>query len=121
MADTPFPEDLLDAQRALHRARAEYEALCRALPWSVEPMDGWPGDTHPHTGVVTGGREPSPGYSDEQAADEKRLWALVRELSIQVSTHPHWATVDVGDRMQARMDLKQLALADVAVPADVSA
>lgn len=57
----------------LHQARAEYAAPCRTLPWSVEPVAGWPGEVHPHTGVVTGGRDASPGYTPEQAAEEKRL------------------------------------------------
>ncbi|MFE5480990.1 hypothetical protein [Streptomyces sp. NPDC056527] len=106
MAET-FPTDLIDAQGRLHRARAEYAVLCKSLPWSVEPVPGWPGDVHPHTGVVTGGREASPGYTPEQAAEERRLWALVRELSIEVSTHPFWATLEKGGVLEARMALKQ--------------
>ncbi|MFF7183559.1 hypothetical protein [Streptomyces sp. NPDC008121] len=94
MADSPFPQDLIDAQLRLHQARAEYEAHCRTLPWSVEPMEGWPGTVHPHTGEVTGGRAPSPGYTDEQKAEDARLQALVRDLSIEVSTHPYWDTQD---------------------------
>lgn len=103
----PFPPDLIDLQRRLHQANAEYRALCRTLPWSVVPMAGWPGETHPHTGSVTGGREDSPGYTDDQAAEEKRLWDLVRELSIAVSTHPYWATQEKGEAVvAARMALK---------------
>ncbi|MFD9033266.1 hypothetical protein ACFVZW_19255 [Streptomyces sp. NPDC059567] len=105
MADT-FPNDLINAQLRLHQARAEYVALCHTLPWSVDPMDGWPGAVHPHTGEVTGGRAPSTGYTDEQKADVARLEELLRELSAEVTTHPHWATVEAGKRMQARMDLK---------------
>ncbi|MFI9297554.1 hypothetical protein [Streptomyces gardneri] len=109
MADTlPFPDDLIELQQRLHEARAEHTALCRALPWSVEPLPGWPGTAHPHTGEVTGGREASPGYTPEQEAEEKRLWDLVRDLSIAVSTHPHWGTLakDAG-LVKARMELKQ--------------
>lgn len=105
VADT-FPSDLIDAQRRLHRANAEYRALCQALPWSVEPLEGWAGEEHPHTGVVTGGRAGSPGYTDEQKTEEARLWALVRELSIEVSTHPYWSTVEGEPRVKARMTLK---------------
>ncbi|MFE1500464.1 hypothetical protein ACFW89_36050, partial [Streptomyces albidoflavus] len=65
--DTPdpygFPDDLKQLQARLHKAHADYQALCRTLPWSVEPLPGWPGTVHPHTGEVTGGREPSPGYT----------------------------------------------------------
>ena len=101
-----FPADLIDAQLRLHRARAEHSTLCRTLPWSVEPMSGWPGVEHPHTGVVTGGREDSPGYTPEQAAEEKRLWDLVRELSIEVSTHAFWSTREGEALVAARMALK---------------
>ncbi|MGW7367376.1 hypothetical protein ACWGI8_29130 [Streptomyces sp. NPDC054841] len=105
MADT-FPSDLIDAQRRLRQANAAYQALCQTLPWSVEPLKGWPGEEHPHTGVVTGGQADSPGYTDEQKAEEARLWALVRELSIEVSTHPHWVTMEGEARVRARMALK---------------
>lgn len=102
-----FPTDLIDAQRRLHQARAEYAVLCRSLPWSVEPMPGWPGEVHPHAGVVTGGREDSPGYTSEQDAEEESLSALVRELSIEVSTHPYWATLEKdGGLVKARVALK---------------
>ncbi|MFI8293253.1 hypothetical protein EAO71_31860 [Streptomyces sp. ms191] len=121
MADSPFPQDLVDAQLRLHQARAEYAALCRALPWSVEPADGWPGTKHPHTGETTGGREPSPGYTDEQKAEVGRLMALVRELTVTVSTHPHWATLDAGERMGARMALKGHRAAEAAPVADAAA
>ncbi|MFD3336124.1 hypothetical protein ACFWV1_26275 [Streptomyces sp. NPDC058700] len=111
--DTPpndpygFPDDLKQLQARLHQAHADYQTLCRTLPWSVEPLPGWPGTVHPHTGEVTGGREPSPGYTPEQAAEEKRLWDLVRELSIGVSTHPYWATPERGPELvKARMALK---------------
>ncbi|QGZ53311.1 hypothetical protein GPZ77_34335 (plasmid) [Streptomyces sp. QHH-9511] len=120
MAGT-FPQDLIDAQLRLHQARAEYEALCRTLPWSVEPLDGWPGQVHPHTGEVTGGREPSPGYTDEQKTEVARLQALVLELSLAVSTHPHWETLEGEKRVQARMELKHhpdaVPAVDIAVAA----
>ncbi|OKJ62441.1 hypothetical protein [Streptomyces sp. CB02261] len=102
-----FPDDLKSLQARLHQARAEYQALCRALPWSVEPLPGWPGTVHPHTGEVAGGREPSPGYTPEQAAEEKRLWDLVRELSVAVSTHAYWSKPERGPELiAARMALK---------------
>ena len=109
MADTlPLPDDLIELQQRLHQARSEHTALCRTLPWSVEPLPGWPGTVHPHTGEVTGGREDSPGYTPKQEAEEARLWGLVRELSIEVSTHPYWATLPKDDTLvKARMQLKQ--------------
>ncbi|MEJ8662125.1 MULTISPECIES: hypothetical protein [Streptomyces] len=55
---------------------------------------------------MTGGWEDSPGYTDEQKAEDTRLRALVRDLSITVSTHPYWATLQGGDVVAARMALK---------------
>jgi hypothetical protein len=73
----------------------------------VEPLPGWPGKEHPHTGEVIPGREDSPGYTPEQAAEEKRLWELVRELSIAVSTHSYWNKPERGPELvEARMALK---------------
>jgi hypothetical protein len=81
VADTlPFPDDLIELQQRLHQARAEHTALCRA----------------------------SLSYTPEQKAEETRLWSLVQELSIEVSTHPYWATLPKDDTLvQARMQLKQ--------------
>ncbi|WP_338675211.1 hypothetical protein V1460_21155 [Streptomyces sp. SCSIO 30461] len=106
MADS-FPPDLIDAQRRLHETRTAYEALCRTLPWSVEPLPGWPGTEHPHTGEVTGGRDDSPGYTDEQRTEEARLRGLLVELSEEVVTHPHWATYEREAVVKARMALKE--------------
>ncbi|WP_368066350.1 hypothetical protein [Streptomyces sp. VNUA116] len=38
-----FPDDLCEAQLQLHQARAGLRAFLSdpALPWSVEPHDGW--------------------------------------------------------------------------------
>ncbi|MGW2016749.1 hypothetical protein [Streptomyces sp. NPDC001927] len=103
---TSFPSDLLTAQRDLHEAKAKYAALCRTLPWSVEPMPGWPGQVHPHTGEVTGSREDSPGYTEEEKAECVRLLGLIRELSIQVSTHSCWRHWEGEDVVKARMEVK---------------
>ncbi|MER7540980.1 hypothetical protein ABTX77_40445 [Streptomyces sp. NPDC097704] len=57
---------------------------------------------------MTGGREASSGYTPEQEAEEARLWSLVQELSIEVSTNPYWATLPKDDALvKARMQLKQ--------------
>ena len=102
-----FPYGLKQLQARLHQANAEYQALCRTLPWSVEPLPGWPPVKHPHTDELTGGREASPGYTPEQIAEERRLWDLVRELSIEVSTHPYWKKPEQGPGLvEARMALK---------------
>lgn len=109
--DTPafaFPADLTALQARLHQARAELEALGRTLPWSVEPMAGWGPKTNGNTGeVIKPGREPSPGYTPEQIAEDTRLRTLVRDLSDQVSTHPHWGTLERGPALvDARIALK---------------
>jgi hypothetical protein len=46
------------------------------------------------------------GYTQEQAAKVADFQAHLLELSITVSTHPLWDSVDVGDRVEARMTLK---------------
>ncbi|MFD5428273.1 hypothetical protein [Streptomyces sp. NPDC127084] len=112
-----FPADLIDAQRRLHQTWAEYETLCAALPWSVEPLAGWPGTEHPYTGEITGGRDASPGYTPEQRAEVDQLRELLRELSATVATHPYWSTVETGERVAARMRLKSLPDAQPPAPA----
>ncbi|WP_176732379.1 MULTISPECIES: hypothetical protein [unclassified Streptomyces] len=77
-AETGLPSDLLAAQTRLHQATAELAALVHTLPWSVEPHGGWPGTKHPHTDEVTGGREPSPGWTAEQKTAVDRLTQEVR-------------------------------------------
>lgn len=63
MSKHDFPDDLKKAQAELHRAYAEYRALCQTLPWSVVPLPGWPGQKHPHTDETTPDRPDSPGYT----------------------------------------------------------
>ena len=110
MAETPtpdFPADLLDLQQQLHRARHDFAVLCAGLPWSVEPDPGWPGNEHPHTGEITGGRLESPGWTPEQRAEHGQLLALLQELAIRVVDHAFWATLPLdGSRVTARSQLK---------------
>ncbi|MFZ4176700.1 hypothetical protein ACOZCI_20735 [Streptomyces griseoincarnatus] len=106
MADTSFPSDLLAARTRLNQAAAELSALLRSLPWSVEPLEGWPGIEHPHTGEVTGGREPSPGWTDEQKAAVARLRRECLELSATVVTHSYWESFQGEDVVKERMRLK---------------
>ncbi|MEE1812633.1 hypothetical protein [Streptomyces sp. BE133] len=108
MPKTPalnFPQDLLDAQAALHETRAGYEEYAKTLPWSAEPMPGWESDKQLHSNYISA-KPDSPGYTEEQAAEVARFRARLLELSITVSTHPFWDSVDVGDRVKARMALK---------------
>ncbi|WP_039947743.1 hypothetical protein [Streptomyces sp. NRRL S-118] len=120
MAGTDFPDDLRVAQTRLHQAAAELAALVRTLPWSVEPMPGWPGTEHPHTGEVTGSREDSPGWTLEQKESVQRLRSKCTDLSIRVATHPFWATVETERRVQARTELKQATLPTAAPVLDVT-
>ncbi|MFD9474417.1 hypothetical protein [Streptomyces goshikiensis] len=100
----PFPDDLLQLQERLHRAHAEHRAYLAGLPWSVEPMKGWVrGERFSHHGDVPD----SPGWSEEQKDTVDRMWAKIRELSIAVVDHPHWATVARDAVVAARMQLKK--------------
>ncbi|GAA2955490.1 MULTISPECIES: hypothetical protein [Streptomyces] len=98
-----FPQDLLDAQAALHETRAACEEYARTLPWSAEPMPGWEGEKQLHT--YRPGKEASPGYTEEQHTEITRRRAELLRLSTVVSTHPFWGTVD-GNLVAARMALK---------------
>ncbi|MGW2844394.1 hypothetical protein [Streptomyces sp. NPDC001274] len=100
-----FPQDLRDAQFALHQARAAYEEYAAGLPWSAEAMPGWEGDKQLHSSYRSG-KADSPGYTEEQRATVARFREELLRLSIEVSTHPFWDTVDTGDRVNARMALK---------------
>ncbi|MFJ2279274.1 hypothetical protein ACIOEZ_34560 [Streptomyces sp. NPDC087866] len=99
-----FPRDLLDAQAALDETRSQYDAYARTLPWSAEPMAGWEAEKQPYTSFRSG-KADSPGYTPEQAAEVARFQARLLELSVTVSTHPFWDTLDDGV-VQARMALK---------------
>jgi len=99
-----FPQDLLDAQLALHETRAAYEQYAQTLPWSAVPMTGWESEKQPYTSFRSG-KADSPGYTDEQAAEVARFQARLVELSTTVSTHPYWATLGEGV-VAARMALK---------------
>ncbi|MFB6783646.1 hypothetical protein ACFCX0_41715 [Streptomyces sp. NPDC056352] len=99
-----FPQDLRDAQLALHQTRAAYEQYATTLPWSAEPMPGWEADKQLHS-TYQSGKPDSPGNSAEQTAEVARYQAELLRLSIAVSTHPFWSTLDSGV-VAARMALK---------------
>ncbi|MEV0987842.1 hypothetical protein [Streptomyces sp. NPDC049949] len=105
--ENTFPHDLLQLQERLHRAHAEHRAYLAGLPWSVEPMKGWVrGERYSHRGDVPD----SPGWSDEQKETVDRMWAELRQLSIDVADHPHWKSVPVEMLVKSRMQLKRQAL-----------
>ncbi len=102
---TRFPSDLLDLQRELQQTRTAYDALCATLPWSAEPLDGWT----TKGATATAGpidRAPSPGYTEDQRRQEHDLFARLRELSIAITTHPHWQTLQGPARVAARTQLR---------------
>ncbi|MFG2220474.1 hypothetical protein ACGFN1_37705 [Streptomyces sp. NPDC048685] len=101
----PFPQDLLDAQAAVDETRAAYEEYAKTLPWSAEPMPGWESDKQLHSNYISA-KPDSPGYTEDQHAEVARFRARLLELSVAVSTHPFWGTVDHGDVVAARMALK---------------
>ncbi|MFJ4972709.1 hypothetical protein [Streptomyces sp. NPDC088755] len=105
MATYDFPQDLRDAQLALHCTRAAYEEYARTLPWSAEPLPGWEAEKQLHSGFRSS-KPDSPGYSEEQHAEVSRFRAELLELSITVSTHPFWEQVERGQVVDARMRLK---------------
>lgn len=115
MAEYDFPRDLRDAQLYLHHVRAAYAALCRTLPWSVEPADGWTGDKQLYSDYLPE-FPASPGYSAQQKAAEARLRSLLLDLSITVSTHPYWAMTE--NVVEERMALKHTPGALTQPPAE---
>lgn len=100
-----FPQDLRDAQVALLETRARYEEYAQALPLSAEPMPAWEAEKQLHSSYQPS-RPASPGYTEEQHADVARFRAELLRLSVAVSTHPFWGTVDREQLVAARMALK---------------
>lgn len=117
MAETDFPQDLRDAQARLHQVQRAYVALCRTLPWSVEPAAGWSGDKQAYSDHV-GSMPDSPGYTEQQKAEEERLRRERLELSLVVSTHPYWSTVEREKVVDERMRLKRVARPAQDTPAE---
>ncbi|MFF3787686.1 hypothetical protein [Streptomyces sp. NPDC001933] len=68
-------------------------------------MPGWESDKQLHSNYISS-KPASPGYTEDQAAEVTRFRARLLELSITVSTHPFWESVEAGDRVAARMALK---------------
>ncbi|MFE7394794.1 hypothetical protein [Streptomyces sp. NPDC057582] len=101
-----FPQDLRDAQLALHQTRAAYEQYATTLPWSAEPLPGWESEKQPHTDFRSG-KADSPGYTKEQAAKVAGFQEKLRQLSVLVATHPYWTTLE-GGVVDARMALKHV-------------
>lgn len=107
MPTNDFPQDLRDAQLALHQARAAYERYAADLPWSAEPMPGWEGGKQLYSGYRSS-KPDSPGYTDGQKAQVAEYRERLLELCIVVSTHPYWETLGEGKSVAARTALKHV-------------
>ncbi|MEV8457704.1 hypothetical protein AB0467_34290 [Streptomyces sp. NPDC052095] len=105
MPDYRFPQDLRDAQLALHQTRAAYEEYATHLPWSAEPMPGWESDKQLHSSYRSH-KQDSPGYTEAQKAEVARFREELLRLSAEVSLHPYWASLSGPDLVGARMALK---------------
>lgn len=99
-----FPQDLRDAQLALHRTRVAYEQYAQTLPWSAEPLPGWEADKQLHSDYRPA-KPDSPGYTPDQHDQVAKYRAELLELSVAVTTHPYWAQLG-EDVVAARMALK---------------
>ncbi|MBT2369402.1 hypothetical protein J7E88_29980 [Streptomyces sp. ISL-10] len=64
------------------------------------------GQEHPHTGEVAGGREDSPGWTEEQKQAVKRLRMECTDLPIRIATHSFWDSLNGEDLVKARQTLK---------------
>ncbi|MBH1934161.1 hypothetical protein I5Q34_07600 [Streptomyces sp. AV19] len=98
-----FPRSLRQAQLELHQVRADLAALALTLPWSAEPMPAW---STPSGHWRPSSRPESPGWTEEEQQQVNALRDRARELSITISTHPFWGTVEPGRVIEARMALK---------------
>ncbi|MEE1735204.1 hypothetical protein PUR49_01420 [Streptomyces sp. BE147] len=105
MPQYDFPQDLRDAQLALHQTRAECDAYARTLPWSAEPMPGWEAEKQVHSSYRPA-KADSPGYTDEQAERLAVYRRRLLELSTTVMTHPFWETLSGPDLVKARTALR---------------
>ena len=108
-----FPDRLCALQRQLDRVQRDYREHCRTLPWSVEPMIARTYQRPGMGGVSQTITHPdSPGYTPEQQAVDQRLRRRLLRLAVAVATHEWWASAPAGERVDARMALKQLCRAE---------
>ncbi|WP_031192177.1 MULTISPECIES: hypothetical protein [Streptomyces] len=103
----PFPDDLIAAQRDLQQATADLNALYERLPHSPEPTEAF------HDSRETGywrerQRDASPGWTDDEKAEEVKLRDRRLELADAIVTHDFWSTLAEADRPKARSALKHI-------------
>lgn len=102
-----FPDDLVQAQRDLHKATADLKGFLNAHPEPPEPVDGW-NAKRGEGSWRDSQRDPSPGWSDEDKALEAQLRRQLLDLIGKVHSHPHWNTLTGPDLVKARMALKHI-------------
>jgi hypothetical protein len=100
-----FPDDLLTAQRDLHRVTAELRATYASLPWSVEPSPGWVREDRYRKVEFPD----SPGWTDEEKARVAELREELMRLTTLVYVHPYWSTLSGPAVVAARSAIKHAA------------
>lgn len=100
-----YPDDLIAAQQALTRVRADLTALYKRLPYSVEPMEGW---QRPEGYWLTASRAypDSPGWTGQEQQEVAALRERERDLTTAIVTHAFWDDVAGPERLDARSQLK---------------
>ncbi|WP_327686434.1 hypothetical protein [Streptomyces sp. NBC_00467] len=102
-----FPDDLRALQLEIIRIRAAYEAHCRSLPWSVEPMIGVPYEQPFTDGCGEPVIDPdSPGCTPEQIEADRMFRTKIAELAAAIHAHPWWAEIPAGEGVDAPVALK---------------
>ncbi|GES27879.1 hypothetical protein AB0G60_02845 [Streptomyces angustmyceticus] len=104
---TDFPDDLVQLQRDVHAATADYKAFLDAHPEPPEPVDGWrdkPGEGYWRDRQ----REASDGWSSDDKQRVVELRQRLHELIPQLHGHPHWDTLSGPELVKARMALKHV-------------
>ncbi|MFD6275142.1 hypothetical protein ACFWFI_06155 [Streptomyces sp. NPDC060209] len=96
-----FPQDLRDAQIALHRTRTTLERCAAGLPWAADPMAGRQAERQLRSDYRSGTAD-RPGRTPEQCDEVSRLRKQLLDLSITVTNHPYWTTVDRSGAVDVR-------------------
>jgi hypothetical protein len=101
-----YPGDLIAAQQELNQVRADLIALCKRLPYSVEPMEAW---QRPEGYWLATSRvyPDSPGWSEQEQQEVAALRERERDLTTAIVTHAFWNDVDGPERLDARSQLKR--------------
>ncbi|MEU7148696.1 hypothetical protein AB0B15_11750 [Streptomyces sp. NPDC045456] len=102
-----FPDDLIAAQRDLQQVTADLHALYHRLAPSPEPAEAF------HDSRESGywrdrQRDASPGWTDDEKAEEAKLREHRLELAATVVTHTFWSTLSGADAPKARSALKHV-------------